>query len=80
VQAALAAVDSAALDAAANGDAPLPETFPALALTQVGKGIVIRVGLPQWGTQLQAGSVPVEQLTRNIADILRGAQPQIRTF
>ena len=42
--------------------------------------MVIRVGLPQWGAQLRAGSVPVQQLTRNIADILRGAKPQIRTF
>jgi len=80
VQAALAAVDTAALDAAESGDAPLPDTLPALALTQVGKGVVIRVGLPEWGARLKAGSVPVEQLTRNIADILRGAKPQIRTF
>ncbi|MGI8781135.1 MAG: FlgD immunoglobulin-like domain containing protein [Solirubrobacteraceae bacterium] len=80
VQAALAAVDTAALDAAESGDAPLPETFPALALTQVGKGVVIRVGLPEWGVRLKAGSVPVAQLTRNVADILRGAEPQIRTF
>jgi hypothetical protein len=41
---------------------------------------VIRVGLPEWGARLKAGSIPVAQLTRNIADILRGATPEIRTF
>ena len=41
---------------------------------------MIRVGLPQWGAQLRSGSVPVQQLTRNIADILRGAKPEIRSF
>ena len=52
----------------------------ALALSEVGDGMVIRVGLPEWGARLRAGSVPVQQLTRNIADILRGAEPEIRTF
>ena len=52
----------------------------ALALTEVGEGIVIRVGLPEWGVRLKAGSAPVQQLTRNIADILRGTTPAIRTF
>ncbi len=41
---------------------------------------MIRVGLPEWGARLKQGSVPVQQLTRNIADILRGATPEIRTF
>jgi hypothetical protein len=80
VRVALAAVDLAALEAAETAGEPLPETHPALALTQVGDGFVIRVGLPEWGARLRAGSLPVAQLTRNIADILRGAEPEIRTF
>jgi hypothetical protein len=80
VKAALASVDNDALAAAESGDQPLPDTDPALALTQVGEGTVIRVGLPEWGARLKAGAVPVEQLTRNIADILRGAKPKIRSF
>ena len=80
VQVALAAVDLEALEAAEADGEPAPESYPALALTQVGEGIVIRVGLPQWGARLRAGAVPVQQLTRNVADILRGAEPRIRTF
>ena len=77
---ALAAVDLEALEDAETSDEPLPDAYPALALSEVGEGIVIRVGLPEWGAQLRAGSVPVQQLTRNIADILRGAKPEIRSF
>ncbi len=80
VRAALAAIDQAALDAAEAAGEELPPSLPALALTDVGEGIVIRIGLPEWGTRLKQGSVPVQQLTRNIADILRGATPEIRTF
>jgi hypothetical protein len=80
VRVALAEVDQAALDAAEAAGDELPPAYPALALTQVGRGTVIRVGLPQWGARLKQGSIPVQQLTRNIADILRGAEPEIRTF
>jgi len=80
VQVALAAVDLAALEAAETAGEPLPEPAPALTLNNVGDGIVIRVGLPEWGDRLRAGAVPVQQLTRNVADILRGARPEIRTF
>jgi hypothetical protein len=80
VRVALAAVDLEALEAAESGEEPLPQTDLALALTQVGEGTVIRVGLPEWGARLREGSVPVQQLTRNIADILRGAETQIRSF
>jgi len=80
VRVALAAVDVEALEQAETTDEPVPESYPALALSEVGEGMVIRVGLPEWGAQLRAGSVPVRQLTRNIADILRGAEPQIRSF
>jgi hypothetical protein len=80
VRVALAAVDAAALDQAETTDEPLPEVHPALTLSEVGEGMVIRVGLPEWGARLRGGSVPVQQLTRNIADILRGAEPEIRSF
>ena len=80
VRVALAAIDQAAIDAAEAEGKELPPSYPVLALTTVGKGFVIRVGLPQWGARLKQGAVPVQQLTRNIADILRGAKPVIRTF
>ena len=80
VRVALAAVDPDALAQAETTEEPLPEVYPALALSDVGEGIVIRVGLPEWGARLRDGSVPVQQLTRNIADILRGAEPEIRSF
>jgi hypothetical protein len=80
VRVALAAIDQEELDQAEAAGEELPPSRPALALTDVGKGFVIRVGLPEWGARLKAGSVPVQQLTRNIADILRGETPAIRTF
>ena len=55
---ALAAVDLDALEPAEPADEPLPDACPALALTQVGEGVVIRVGLPEWGARLRAGAVP----------------------
>jgi hypothetical protein len=80
VEVALAPVDASALEQAeASGDEP-PASNPVLALTRLGEGEVIRVGLPEWGARLQADSVPVQQLTRNTADILRGAKPVIRSF
>jgi hypothetical protein len=80
VRVALAQVDAAALEQAESTEEPLPDVRPAVTLSAHGRGTVIRVGLPQWGAQLRAGSVPVQQLTRNIADILRGAEPEIRSF
>ncbi len=80
VRVALAQVDRAALEEADSADEPLPDVRPALSLSDVGDGVVIRVGLPEWGARLRAGAVPVRQLTRNIADILRGATPRIRSF
>ena len=50
---ALAAVDEQALEEAeARGEDP-PETRPAVTLSALGDGMVIRVGLPQWGERLQ---------------------------
>jgi hypothetical protein len=80
VRAALAAFDAEAQDAAEAAGEPLPEPLPVLALSDVGKGVVIRVGLPAWGARLRAGAVRVAQLTRNVADLLRGRKPQIRSF
>jgi hypothetical protein len=80
VRVALAVRDEEAIAAAEAAGEELPPAYPALALSQLGEGMVIRVGLPQWGRRLKQRSVPVQQLTRNIADILRGAEPEIRTF
>jgi hypothetical protein len=80
VRTALAVTDEEAIAAAEAAGEELPPAYPALALSQLGEGIVIRVGLPEWGARLKERSLPVQQLTRNIADILRGAEPEIRTF
>lgn len=80
VRVALATVDLDALGEAEQAGEPLPETRPAVALSELGEGTVIRVGLPEWGARLRTGAVGVRQLTRNIADILRGATPRIRSF
>ena len=53
------------------------EIRPALAATQLGKGVVIRVGLPEWTSKLSDSNV--SQVTRNIIDILRGVKPRIRS-
>ena len=80
LRAGLAAVDEEALEQAEEQGEDPPETRPAVTLSALGDGMVIRVGLPQWGERLQGRSVPVQQLTRNVADILRGREPKIRSF
>ena len=55
------------------------DLLPAFSATEVGDGLVIRVGLPEWGQRLDDGSPAVEQLTSNILDLLRGVQPRVRT-
>jgi flagellar hook assembly protein FlgD len=50
---------------------------PALTAVRLGKGVVIRVGLPEWTARLGDGNVA--QVTRNIVDILRGVEPRIRS-
>ncbi|MEA2169965.1 MAG: hypothetical protein QOF76_3265 [Solirubrobacteraceae bacterium] len=52
---------------------------PALSAVRDGKGLVIRVGLPEWVGKLRDGDSVVSQLTFNIVDILRGATPQVRS-
>jgi hypothetical protein len=62
--------------ATASGNDPR-ELRPALTAVQLGKGTVIRVGLPEWSQRLDDESV--SQVTRNIVDILRGVPPRIRS-
>lgn len=52
---------------------------PALSAATLGKGLVIRVGLPGWGEHLARDEGPVTQLTANIVDLLRGVKPKART-
>lgn len=59
------------------GGEPVREPLPALALTRFGRGLVIRVGLPQWGRRLVVDE-EVEQINRNIIDLLRGVRPRVR--
>ena len=55
------------------------ELRPALSAIRQGDGLVLRVGLPGWVRRLAAGDQAVEQLTRNLVDILRGARPRARS-
>ena len=52
-----------------------PEPLPALSATQLGDGLMIRVGLPQWAERLDEDR-QVSQITRNIVDLLRGTEPR----
>ena len=63
-------------ESASTGKAPR-ELRPALTAVKLGKGTVIRVGLPEWPQRL--GESNVSQVTRNIVDILRGVRPRIRS-
>jgi hypothetical protein len=62
--------------AATSGDQPR-ELRPALTSVRLGKGTVIRVGLPEWTRRLDDPNVA--QVTRNIFDILRRVEPRIRS-
>jgi len=55
-----------------------PPAMPALASTELGDGVMIRVGLPEWTERLDEDR-QVSQITLNIADILRGVRPRIRS-
>jgi FlgD Ig-like domain len=50
---------------------------PAVAATEIGKGVMIRVGLPEWTRRLDERQVA--QITLNIADILRRLPAKIHT-
>jgi hypothetical protein len=52
---------------------------PAFSAVAVGDGLVIRLGLPEWGVRLATGSGAVAQLTSNVVDVLRGVRPRTRT-
>jgi hypothetical protein len=60
-----------------SGELP-PPARPALAATEIGKGVYIRVGLPAWTHRL--GDRQVGQITLNIADILRKLPTRIHTI
>jgi len=65
-------------DPEAPADAPLPEERYALTASRLGeKGLVVRVGLPEWTRRLDEPEIA--QVTRNIVDLLRGREPQIRS-
>jgi hypothetical protein len=55
-----------------------PPARPALAATQIGDGVYIRVGLPAWTHRL--GDRQVGQITLNVADILRKLPTRIHTI
>ncbi len=63
--------------AAEQSGRPAREPRPALTAVRLGKGTVIRVGLPEWTQRLT--DPQVAQVTRNIVDILRGVTPKIRS-
>jgi hypothetical protein len=64
-------------DPNAPADEPPPEQRYALTATRVGdEGLIIRVGLPQWTRRLKEPQI--DQVTRNIVDLLRGQEPKIR--
>ena len=64
-------------DPEAPADEPPPEARYALTATQLGeKGLIIRVGLPEWTRRLKEPQI--DQVTRNIVDLLRGQEPKIR--
>jgi hypothetical protein len=71
-----ALTDTETADAERTGK-PARQLRPALTAIQLGKGLVIRVGLAQWAQKLRDPGVA--QVTSNIADLLRGAKPRIRS-
>ncbi|HEY7077658.1 MAG TPA: N,N-dimethylformamidase beta subunit family domain-containing protein [Solirubrobacteraceae bacterium] len=50
---------------------------PAITAVQLGKGLVVRVGVTAWASGLRHPAVA--QVTLNVFDLLRGATPRIRT-
>jgi hypothetical protein len=65
--------------AQAEADGELPRTaLPVLTATRLGKGIAIRVGLTEWAKRASTDR-EVNQITRNIADILRRVRPRVRS-
>jgi flagellar hook assembly protein FlgD len=73
-----ALTDQEAAQAEAQNKTPRPERA-ALSATRDGKGLIIRIGLPEWVPRLAAGDAAVGQITRNVVDIVHGARPRPRT-
>lgn len=66
-------------DPEAASDALPPPPRPALTQAVLGKGTVIRIGLPGWAQKL--GQDPdVDQITRNAVDLLAGGKPKPRSL
>ena len=70
-------VSDAERAAAEQSGKPAREPRPALTAVRLGKGLVIRVGLPEWTQHLRRPDVA--QVTRNIVDLLRGVTPKVRS-
>ena len=52
--------------------------LPAFTATRLGKGVVIRVGLTGWARRIRSDT-EVDQLTHNVADVLRRVRPRTRS-
>jgi hypothetical protein len=69
-------VENASDDEQSTDEAPAP-LRPSVVATEVGKGVMIRVGLPEWTQRL--GDRQVAQITLNVADLLRRLPAKIHT-
>ena len=65
-------------DAAGEEASRESEPLPVLAATRVGQGLFIRIGLPEWSQRVMTDD-EVEQINRNIVDLLRGIRPRLRS-
>jgi hypothetical protein len=70
-------VETAPADPDAVPDQLPAPVRPAIAATQIGKGTMIRIGLPEWAQKL--GDRQVAQITLNVADLLRHMKARIHT-
>ena len=70
-------VETAPADPDAVPDQLPAPARPAIAATQLGKGTMIRIGLPEWAQKL--GDRQVAQITLNVADLLRHMKARIHT-
>jgi flagellar hook assembly protein FlgD len=73
-----ALTEAEAAQAEADDESPRPERA-AFSAVRDGKGLVVRVGLPEWVDRLGSKDATVEQLTFNVIDLLRGARPRPRS-
>jgi hypothetical protein len=73
-----ALTDQELADAEAKNEPARPERA-SLSATQEGKGLVIRIGLPEWAQRLAGGDPAVAQITRNVVDLVHGVRPRPRS-